>query len=63
MPGRSSRSRPLQYFAALVALVALVGYVAFDWRFGETDGLLPVALGMACVVAAGWTVYRRIRDE
>lgn len=61
MPGRRSQSKPLQYIGALIALIALVGYVAFDWRFGETDGVLPVALGLVCVViAVGWTVYQRI---
>lgn len=60
MPGRS-QSTALQYVGALVALVALVGYVVFGWRFGETDGTLPLAIGVACaIIAVGWTLYRRL---
>lgn len=62
MPGRSSQSPLLQSVGALVALVAVVGTVGFGWRFGETDGLLPVAIGATCVVVAvGWTLSRRRR--
>lgn len=52
MPGRLSQSSPLQYLGALVALIALIGYVAFDWRFGETDGVVPLALDIVCVIIA-----------
>jgi len=61
MPGRPSQSKPLQYIGALVALIALVGYVAFDWRFGETNGVLPLAIGIVCVIiAVGWEFYQRL---
>lgn len=61
MPGRPSQSPPLQYIGALVAFIAMVGYVAFDWRFGETDGVLPLALGIVCaLIAVGWTLYQRL---
>lgn len=60
MPGRPSQSKPLQYIGALVALIAIIGYVVFGWRFGETDGILPLALGIGCaVLAIGWTLYQR----
>lgn len=61
MPGRPSQSKPLQYIGALVALIAIVGYVVFDWRFGETDGILPLAIGIICVIlAVGSTLYQRL---
>lgn len=61
MPGRPSQSRPRQYIGALVALIALVGYVVFDWRFGGTDGIVPFAIGTVCVIiAVGWTLYQRV---
>jgi len=60
MPGRSSASKPFRYVGAAVALVALVGTVAFGWEFG-TDDPVPLALGAgAAAVAVGWTVYRRL---
>ncbi len=44
---------------ALVALVAVVGTVAFGWRWGSGDPL-PTVLGVtAAAVAVGWTLYRR----
>lgn len=60
MPGRASSSKPLQYVGALVAVVAVIGYVVFGWRFGETDSAIPFALGAVCaVLAVGWELYRR----
>lgn len=59
MPGRSSNSRPLQIVGALVALVAVVGYVAFDWRFGGSTEPTPFAIGVVvAVVAVVATAYR-----
>lgn len=61
MPGRPSQSKPLQYIGVLVAIIALVGYVVFGWRFGEADGVLPLAIGIVCVIiAVGWTLYQRL---
>jgi len=51
MVGRSSESRTLQYVGFAVAAVAVVGTVAFGWEFGGDDPL-PLALGVAAVVAA-----------
>lgn len=60
MPGRASQSKPLQYVGAVVALIAVVGTVVFDWEFGASDGVLPVALGIASVVlVVGWAVSQR----
>jgi hypothetical protein len=38
MVGSSSQSTPLQVLGVLAALVGLVGYVVFDWRFTQSDG-------------------------
>jgi len=60
MPGRASQSRTLQIVATIVALVAVVGTVALGWKWGETDQLLPLAIGAgAAIVAVGWTLYDR----
>jgi 1,4-dihydroxy-2-naphthoate octaprenyltransferase len=60
MPGRSSRSKRLQYLGAVVALVAVSGSAVFGWRFGSSDSPIPILVGVVCaVVAIGWTLYRR----
>jgi hypothetical protein len=61
MPGRADESRPLQLVGAAVALVAVVGTLAFNWQFGGDSGVLPTALAvMAVVLAVGVTAYRRL---
>lgn len=61
MPGRSSASKPLQYVGVLVALIALVGYSVFGWRFGEANGVLPLTIGiLGAVIAVGWTLSQRL---
>lgn len=60
MPGRASSSSALQYVGALAAVVGVVGYGVFGWRFGETGGVVPLALGVICAgVAVVWGLYRR----
>lgn len=57
----STRSNVLRGVAIVAALVGLVGYTVFGWRFGEADGTLPFVLGLAAaVLAVGWTVYQRV---
>lgn len=64
MPGRSSRSKPLQYIGIATALLALVGYTVFGWRFGESGGTTPFAVGAAVAVfAVGWTLYQRLSSS
>ena len=61
MPGRASSSKSLQFIGALAAVVGVIGYVVFGWRFGETDGTIPFVLGAVCVViAVGWELYQRV---
>lgn len=60
MPGKWSRSQPIRYVGVAFAIVAVVGFAAFGWRFGETDGAIPTALGVAAVaIAVGVELYRR----
>ncbi|MFC7199709.1 hypothetical protein [Halospeciosus flavus] len=60
MSGRS-QSKLLQSLGVIAALVGLVGYVVFGWRFGEGGGVVPNALGVAfALVAVVWTMYRRL---
>ena len=61
MPERSSQPRLLQYVGVLVAIIAVVGYVVFGWRFGETESVIPFVIGGICVVIAiCWTLYQRV---
>lgn len=61
MASRPSQSKPLQIVGVFVAVLALVGYVVFDWRFGETDGVVPLAIGIICaILAVGWTLYQHL---
>ena len=60
MPGRPAESRSLRIVGALVALVAVIGFVAFDWQWGGGDPL-PTLLGVAAAaLAVGVTLYRRL---
>ena len=62
MPGRPSQSTRLQHLGALAALVAVVGYAVFGWRFGADDGVGPFVIGAGfALVVVGWTVYQRVR--
>lgn len=60
MPGRGSSSRTLQYVGIIAAVIGVLGYVAFGWRFGDADATIPSLLGALCVIiAVGWELYRR----
>lgn len=60
MPGNPSSSGPGQVVGMLVAAVAVVGYVLYDWQFGGEVQLVPAAIAVGCVVlAVALTVYRR----
>ncbi|MFC7132686.1 hypothetical protein ACFQJ3_06005 [Salinibaculum sp. GCM10025337] len=61
LPGRPSQSKPLQYVGVVVALLAIVGDTVSDWRFGETDGIIPFVVGVGIAIfAVGWTLYQQI---
>lgn len=60
MPGRASSSQTLQYVGVIAAVIGVIGYVVFGWRFGDTDAPLPFVFGVLCVgIAVGWELYRR----
>lgn len=59
MPGRPSQSTPLQYVGVIVALIAIVGYTMFGWRFGGDSDIVPFAIGVAvATLAVVWTLYQ-----
>lgn len=47
----NSRSRPLPLVGVAFALVAAVGYVAFNWRFGDGNQV-PFAIGVIAAAIA-----------
>jgi len=62
MPGAGrSDSTALRVLGAVVALIAVVGYVFFDWSFSAPDDATPVAIGVViAVLAVGVTAYDRL---
>jgi phosphatidylserine synthase len=58
MPGRSRRFKGV---AVVFAAVAVVGYVAFGWRFGDGTSN-PIAFAIA-LVAVGFAVVSTIRGR
>lgn len=59
MAGRSIESRPLFYVAILVAILAVVGTVAFGWEWGGDDPV-PTVIGVGvALLAIGWTLYSK----
>lgn len=60
MSERHSLSK-LQIVGVIAAIIGVVGYAVFGWRFGESDGILPFALGAVFGgVAIVWTLYQRL---
>lgn len=61
MPGRASSPQMLQYVGAIAAVIGIIGYVVFGWRFGETNTAIPFILGaLGATIAIGWNLYRWI---
>ncbi len=62
MPGGSRSNSPaVSVIGAIVALIALVGYLVFDWSFNGSANTMPTAIGITVAVSAiGWTLYNRI---
>ncbi len=62
MPGSPSNSRPLQTVGVIAALIGVVGFTVFGWRWGETSSLTPTVIGAAfAAIAVAWTVYAQFR--
>jgi hypothetical protein len=61
MPGKRSSSNAMQYLGALIAGIAVLGYVVFDWNFGDANGVVPFAMGASvAILAIGLTLYQRL---
>jgi len=60
MPGRASDRPVLKIVGAVAFAVAVVGTVAFGWRFGGDSSPTATAIGVGfAAVAVGWTLYSR----
>lgn len=60
MKGMRFQSRLSQYIGAGAALIGIVGYAIFGWRFGGTGSVSSNALGVAVAVfAILWLIYQR----
>lgn len=60
MPEPHSLSK-LKVVGVFAAIIGIIGYVVFGWRFGESDGILPFVLGAVFAgVAIVWTLYQRL---
>lgn len=62
MPGAGrSQSAAIRTIGAVVALVAVVGYLVLGWSFDASGNTVPTAIGIAvAVTAVGWTLYSRL---
>lgn len=59
MPGRSQAARGAVLVGLAAAVVGLVGYAVFGWRFGDGGNTVPSALGIfVAAIAIVVTVYR-----
>ncbi|WP_431358928.1 multidrug transporter [Halovenus amylolytica] len=62
MPGAGrSESAAVRAIGAIVALIAVVGYLIFGWSFTGSENTIPAAIGIIVAVSAiGWTLYSRL---
>lgn len=62
MPGAGrSESRTMGAIGALVAAIAVVGYLLSGWSFSGSEHTIPTAIGVVVAASAiGWTLYRRV---
>lgn len=61
MPNVIDSSRPLPLVGAVAAVVAVIGYVAFGWRFGGDTSPVAVAIALVAVaLAVGSSVWNRL---
>ena len=65
MPGAGrSESAVIRTLGAVVALLAVVGYLVFGWSFGGDSDIVPMVLGAAiAIVAIGWGLYTRVATD
>jgi hypothetical protein len=62
MPGAGrSDSSAVRTIGAIVALIAVAGYLIFGWSFDGSANTIPTAIGIIVAVSAiGWTFYSRV---
>jgi hypothetical protein len=65
MPGGGhSNSEAIRAIGAVVALIAVVGYLIFGWSFDGSGSTTATAIGAIVAVSApGWTVYSVYPDR
>lgn len=60
MPGGGGRSgsRSVGFLGAIVALIAVVGYLGFGWSWGSSNAI-PTAVGIVVGASViGWSFYK-----
>jgi phosphate/sulfate permease len=62
MPGAGRSDSPaVRAIGAIVALIAVVGYLIFGWSFNGPASTIPTAIGIIVAASAiGWTLYSRV---
>jgi hypothetical protein len=65
MPGAGrSGSAAVRTAGAIVALIAIVGYLVFGWSFdGSGSTVSTVIGGVVALGAVGWTLYSRVYSD
>jgi uncharacterized membrane protein len=65
MPGAGrSTSAAVRRVGGAVALIAILGYTAFGWSFGEGRAIVPLAIGASVAAGAiGWAVYSYLSSD
>jgi len=65
MPGGGrSDSQVVRAIGAIVALIAVFGYLIFGWSFNGSANTIPTVIGIIVAVSAiGWTLYSRVYSD
>jgi cobalamin biosynthesis protein CobD/CbiB len=65
MPGGGhSESAAVRTIGAIVALIAVVGYLILGWSFSGSDTTVPTVIGVILAASAiGWTLYNRVSSD
>jgi hypothetical protein len=65
MPGAGRSDSPAtRAIGALIALIAVVGYLLFGWSFNGSANTTPTAIGVIVAISAiGWTLYSRVYSD
>jgi CHASE2 domain-containing sensor protein len=59
MPGAGRSNSPaVRIVGAIVALVAVVGYLVFGWSWGSGDAVPAVIGTLVAVSIIGWSFYK-----